>query len=75
MTPLDFDFDLPLILVGIISSLIGYAYFRYGKKNADIFCVACGIILMIDSYAVQSIGWLIALNAGLSLAPLIRNKL
>jgi hypothetical protein len=36
--------------------------------------MACGIALMVDSYAITSTGWLIAINIAIVLAPLVRKK-
>ncbi len=58
-----------LIAVGMLYwdvfiSLVGLAFFIYGKKRPDIPALAAGVVLMIYPYFVNSIGWSIAAGAG-----------
>ncbi len=36
----------------VIFSLIGFAYFRYGKTQQDFLSIICGVVLMVFSYFV-----------------------
>lgn len=50
---------------------VGLAYFRYGKKQAEIPLIAAGLGLMIYPYFFESLGWLIGVGVALSAAPWI----
>ncbi|MBI2092623.1 MAG: hypothetical protein HYT75_06500 [Deltaproteobacteria bacterium] len=46
-----------IIFWGMMISIVGWAFFRVGKKNADILTVITGLVLMIYPYFIWSLGW------------------
>ena len=71
------NFSADLLFASLIISTIGFALFRYGKKQERMPQLICGIILMAFPYFVESTLWMTAvagsLIAGLWFA--IRNGL
>ncbi|MGL5404475.1 MAG: amino acid transport protein [Acinetobacter sp.] len=58
----------PLIL-GVIFGSIGLGYFMYGKKQKMTVPLACGLILMIYPYFIESTALLSAVGVILALLP------
>lgn len=44
------DINLPWLFAGLVFSIIGFAYFRYGKKQAHVPMMVDGVILIAFSY-------------------------
>ena len=57
-----------LLLWGLLFGSVGFGYFLYGKKQAAIVPMVCGIALMIFPYFVSNA--LILVVVGLALAAL-----
>ncbi len=69
------DLSFPQLFLALALSVVGYAYYRYGRKRpAPAFLVA-GLIMMVFAYFVKPL-WLAALIAAvLAAAPfLIRTE-
>jgi hypothetical protein len=57
------DFDNPSALISsIFIGLIGMGLFMYGKKQADVKCLAVGVIMCIFPYFITDVlaMWLVA---------------
>lgn len=46
-----------IIFWGIMISMVGVVFLRYGKKNADVLTIIAGLVLMIYPYFISSLGW------------------
>ena len=57
-----------LLLWGLLFGSIGFGYFLYGKKQAAVVPMVCGIALMIFPYFVSNV--LILVVVGIALAAL-----
>ena len=49
-----------LIYWGLFISLVGFAFFMYGKKRPDGTALITGVVLMVYPYFIGSVGWSIA---------------
>ena len=63
------DFSLATILVAVLFGLVGYAAFRYGRKNGETRPLVIGIALMAYGYFVTN-AW-ISLGIGAVLTLLL----
>lgn len=63
--------DTATLLLGLIFSCIGLAYFLYGKKQKQPLPYACGIGLMLYPYFISHKLGLLAIGSVLSLIPLL----
>jgi len=64
--------DLPspaVIFWGIVFGAIGLAYFMYGKKQAAIVPMICGVALMVYPYFVSNTIVLVVIGVVLSAVP------
>ena len=59
--------DATSLVLGVIFSSIGLGYFMYGKKQKMIIPLACGLILMIYPYFIESTALLSAVGVILAL--------
>ncbi|MGD8800212.1 MAG: hypothetical protein PVJ44_16925 [Desulfobacterales bacterium] len=59
------------IIVMVIFSIIGLGYFAYGKKSQQLLMLICGIALMVYSYFVDGIVYIILIGVGLIAIPFI----
>ncbi|MCY6412144.1 amino acid transport protein [Acinetobacter sp. VNH17] len=57
------------LFLGVIFSSIGLGYFMYGKKQKMTIPLACGLILMIYPYFIESTTLLSVIGVILSLLP------
>ena len=48
------DINLPWMAAGILFSIIGIAYFRFGKKQANVPMMIDGVVLMVFSYGTDT---------------------
>jgi hypothetical protein len=62
------------IIAMVIFSIIGIAYFTYGKKSQQLLMVICGIALMGYSYFVNGTVYIILIGVGLSALPFILGR-
>lgn len=63
--------DWNFIVVSLAFSAVGFVYFSYGKKQAKIPMMLCGLSLMVYTYFVDSIMWSILIGILLSVTPLL----
>ena len=63
------SFDAPTIISALITSAIGFVYFSYGKKRADLPYIICGVALMAYSYFCDSWITVVLIGAALTAAP------
>lgn len=47
-------FDTVTLLLGLIFSSIGFAYYRYGKKRSNVMTQYTGVALMVYPYLVEN---------------------
>ena len=57
------------LFLGVIFSSIGLGYFMYGKKQKMTIPLACGLILMIYPYFIESTALLSVVGVILALLP------
>ena len=65
------DFNVPLIIVGLIFSAVGYVYFSYGKRLQKYNIAICGGALMVYPYFFDNIVAAILVGLGISALPFI----
>lgn len=65
------DFDVSLIISGLIFSGVGFVYFTYGRKQKKTELLVLGIVLMVYPYFVSSLIVSICIGAILSLLPFL----
>ena len=58
----------------VIFSIIGLGYFTYGKKSQQFLMLICGIALMVYSYFVNGILYIVLIGVGLSALPFILSR-
>jgi hypothetical protein len=58
-----------LLLWGLLFGSVGFGYFLYGKKQAAIIPLVCGIALMIFPYFVSNVLILVVLGIALAALP------
>lgn len=58
-----------MLVWGMLFGAIGLGYFVYGKRQAAILPLLCGVGLMVVPYFVGSTLWLIVVCAALMVAP------
>ena len=58
-----------LLLWGLLFGSVGFGYFLYGKKQAAIVPMVCGIALMIFPYFVSNVLILVVLGIALAALP------
>jgi hypothetical protein len=59
------------ILAAVFFSIIGFAYFLYGKKSVNYLFLFCGIILMAYPYFVTKTVYLIIVGLVVRVIPFI----
>ena len=57
-----------LLFLGLVFGSVGFGYFLYGKKQAAIVPMVCGIALMVFPYFVSNV--LLVVVIGIALAAL-----
>lgn len=62
--------DPTRIMVQIVAAILGIIYLSYGKRH-NAFYALCGLGLLLYPYFVDTTFQLIAIGAGLLLAPII----
>jgi len=62
---------LTTIVVGIITSAIGFGYIRYGMRQTKFAPLLSGVALCAYSYFIDSWLWLCVLGALLLIVPFI----
>jgi hypothetical protein len=62
------NFNMASLMWGVLFSSIGLGYFIYGKKQAVVMPLVCGVALMVFPYFISRV-WLLVL-VGLLLSAL-----
>ena len=57
------------LFFSLMFGVIGMAYFAYGKRNANVVVLICGIALIIFPYAVDSTYALFGIGLALMMVP------
>ena len=60
---------MAMLVWGMLFGAIGLGYFVYGKRQAAMLPLLCGVGLMVVPYFIGSILWLIVVCATLMAAP------
>jgi hypothetical protein len=63
------NLNLPAILVMLVGSGVGCVYLSWARTESDVPLAASGLALMIYSYFISSLVWLIVVGAALAVAP------
>lgn len=58
-----------ILFWGMLFGSIGIGYFMYGKRQAAIMPMVCGVVLMVFPYFVSSLVWMLLIGAALVAAP------
>jgi hypothetical protein len=64
-----FETDPSSLFLGLLFGAIGTGFFIYGKKQASLVPLICGLLLMVVPYFVPDARWLFAAGAALVVAP------
>ena len=65
------NFDVPLLLVGMIFSGIGFVYFSYGKRMQKFNLMASGLVLMVCPYFTENMVSTVIVGLILSALPFL----
>ena len=65
------DFNIPLILVGLGFSSVGFVYFSYGKRMANTQLIATGVGLMVYPYITNTMTSTVITGIVLSALPFV----
>lgn len=63
-----------LLLLGLIFSSIGFGYFMYGRRKADLIIRYTGIALMIYPYFFDDVRVVLGIGIGLLFLPKIAQR-
>jgi len=58
-----------LLLWGVLFGSVGFGYFLYGKRQAAVVPMVCGIALMIFPYFVSNVLLLVVIGIALAALP------
>ncbi|UWX04834.1 amino acid transport protein [Pseudoxanthomonas sp. NC8] len=61
--------DTPILLLGVLSSSVGFGYFWYGRKQKAPVPLVCGLLLMVVPYFVPGAVALFLLGTVLGIIP------
>ena len=65
------NFNVPLILIGLVFSAVGYVYFSYGKRLQKYNIAICGVALMVYPYFFDNLWATVAVGCLLSGVPFL----
>jgi hypothetical protein len=68
-----FDLDPTYIVASLLLSFVGMGYYSHGKKNNPIFKL-CGAGLLIVTFVISSLKWMVVLSIVLMLIPFIVDR-
>ncbi len=63
------------VLLGLVFSVIGFGYYRYGKRESDTVMLAAGIVLMVYPLLVASPTMLAVIGVILTAGPVMARRL
>jgi len=66
--------DITTLVISLVFSIVGYAYYRYGKKESTYFLI-CGIALMFYPYFISGMWPLIIVGLVLMGIPFLMAKM
>jgi hypothetical protein len=69
------DFSIESMLIGIMVSSFGLAYFTYGRKQQRLTPLISGLLMMILPFLVTNLVMLVSVTVLLCLAPWVVQKL
>lgn len=58
-----------LLLWGLLFGSVGFGYFLYGKRQAAVVPMVCGIALMIFPYFISNVLILVVIGVALAALP------
>lgn len=61
--------QLGSLLLGLLSGIIGMAYFMWGKRQTRYAPMVCGLLLCVYPYLVSGLPWQILVGLALGAAP------
>ncbi len=64
-------FNTTTLLWGMAFGIVGLAFFVYGKKQAAVVPLVCGLALMVFPYFVSNVYALVAIGIALIVLPFI----
>ena len=59
------------LFAGMIAGVFGMAYFVYGKRQAKVAPMICGVLLCLYPYFIGSLVWLCVIGAALLVVPFV----
>jgi len=62
-------FNVTTLMWGMAFGIIGFAYFIYGKKQAAVVPLVCGLALMVFPYFVTNVYVLVGVGVLLMVLP------
>ncbi len=63
------NLSLPNILIMLVGSGVGYVYLSWARTESDVPLAVSGLALMVYSYFVSALVWLVLIGALLAIAP------
>jgi hypothetical protein len=67
--PTMFEVSSSLLLLGLLFGSIGLGFFVYGRKQASVVPLVCGLLLMVVPYFISNALLLFAVGAVLVVLP------
>ena len=64
-----FNLSPAALFIGLMTGVVGTAYFVYGKKQARFMPMICGAMLCVYPWFVTSVLWLSIVGLALMAAP------
>lgn len=66
--------NIGLLIVGTITSVIGFAAFRHGKNNGSMRFIVYGVVLLIYPYMIYTLSYSIVAGVCLTLLMLFGER-
>ena len=64
-----FNLSPAALFIGLMTGVVGAAYFVYGKKQAKFMPMLCGALLCVYPWFIESVLWLSVVGLALMAAP------
>lgn len=64
-----FNMSPAALFIGLMTGVVGAAYFVYGKKQAKFMPMLCGALLCVYPWFIESVLWLSVVGLALMAAP------
>lgn len=65
------ELNLPLIVVGLVFSGVGFVYFSFGRRQANLHLIVNGLVLMVYPYFVTSVLWSVIVGVAIGVLPFL----